>query len=115
MSKKIVIWPTVDMLDFQQKAPFESLEKRLKAASKISVIFLPNDNDINLYSCVLSCWEGGILLNKLFIPGGRLVHPSERILCAEVSSSHSWNIIVSRRYARDFKALFKVSRRDVLE
>ena len=52
---------------------------------KITLVFLSNTC---MYSCTLSSWENGISLNKLFILGGRLVHPLKRTGRAEACRSY---------------------------
>ena len=71
------------------------LQKGAKTAIKMSLPFLPNNNDTDRYSCILSSWENGIALKMLVIPR------------EDISSSHDDN---------PFQGVFKViSRKGNLE
>ena len=77
----------VAMGDCLQQAPFKNPQKRVKTASKISLVILPGNNDTLMHLCILSSWENEIPLNKLFILGGRLFHSPNRKAHAKVCSS----------------------------
>ena len=68
----------VEMGDLLQKASFENLQNRVKTTSKISLSSPPSNNDTWMCTCILSSWENGISLNKLFIPERRLFQSLRR-------------------------------------
>ena len=76
------------MGDFLQKAPFENLQDERKQQAKFPFVLLPSNNDSWMCSCVLSSWENGIPLNKLFTLGGRLFNPPNRKHVLNRDESH---------------------------
>ena len=97
------------MRDFLQKAPFEDLQNRAKTASKFPFVLLPSNNDSWMCSCILSSWENGIPLNKLFTLGGRLFNPPKRKHMLKLAESHRCEANTLGISAFDFRTFIKVS------
>ena len=88
---------------FLQKATFESLQKQVKAPSKISLfVLLPSNNDSWMCSCIMSSWENGIPLNKIFTLGGRLFNPPKGKHVLKRSESHLCEVNTSEILACNF-------------
>ena len=63
---------------FCRKPLPKTCKNERKTASKAPCVLLPSNNDSWMCSCILSSWENGIPLNKLFAPRGRLFNPPKR-------------------------------------
>ena len=75
------------------KKPFPKVQKKTSENDKQNFLgFLPNNNDTNMYSSISFSWENDILLNKLFIPGGRLIYFPKRIAGAKSCSNQCCKI-----------------------
>ena len=70
------------------RKPLPKRAKPMKTTSKISLVFLPSNYDTYMSSCILSYRENGILVNKSFTQGGRLVHHPKWITRAKAYRSH---------------------------
>ena len=102
----------VEIGDFLEKAPFENLQKQAKQQVKFPFVLLPSNDDSWMCSCILSSWENGIPLNKLFTLGARLFNlPKPKHVLKRVES-HRCEVITLRTFACNFSTFFKVSQRD---
>ena len=99
------------MEDFRQEVPFENLQERTNMTTRIALVFLLNNNDTNMYSNILACWENGILLNKLFMGGRTHSHPPKRIAHPKVCP----NCKGKDTRVRCFSAFLRVFGRDFFE
>ena len=98
---------------FCRKPLSKTCKNERKQQAKFSFVLLPSNNDYWLCSCILSSWENGIPLNKLFTLGGRLFNPPKRkhllkhsILSSSLCGKHLGI------FACNFSTSFKVSQRD---
>ena len=60
--------PSSPYVRVSTESPFHKLLKGVKTTSKLSLCFLPDNNDTYINSCILPSWENGIPLKGLFIP-----------------------------------------------
>ena len=61
---------------FCRKPLSKTCQNERKQQAKFPYVLLPSNNDSWMCSCILSQWENGIPLNKVFTLGGRLFnHP----------------------------------------
>ena len=102
----------VEMGDFLQKAPSENLQKRAKTAARFPFVPFPSNNDSWMGSCILSSWENGIPLRKLFTLGGRLFNSSKRKHVVKRAESHRCEVNTLGIFACNFGTFFEVSQRD---
>ena len=98
---------------FCRKPLSKTCKNEGKRRTTFLFVFLPSNNDIHMHSCILSSWENGIPLTKLFILGGRLFHSPKRIARAKAFSSHCCKVNTLGKLAHDFSTFFKVSRRNI--
>ena len=68
----------VEIEDFLQKDPLKACKNERKQQAKFLFVLLPSNNDSWMCSCIVSSWENGIPLNKLFTLRGRLFNPPNR-------------------------------------
>ena len=102
----------VEIGDFLQKAPVKNLQKRAKTSSKIPFVLLPSNNDFWMCLCILSSWENGIPLKKLFTLGRRLFNLPKRKHVLNRAESHHCEVNKLGIFACNFSTFFKVSQRD---
>ena len=91
---------------FSAESPFR---KPAKSECKHQVIFpfvlLPSNNDSWMFSCLLSPWENGIFLNKLFTLGAKRKQVLKR------AESRRCEVNTLGIFASNFSMFFKVSQR----
>ena len=103
----------VEIGDFLQKAPSENLLKTSEnSKQKFPFVLLPSNNDSWMCSCILSSWENGIPLNKLFTLGGRLFNRPKRKHMLQRAESHHCVVNTFETFACNFSAFLRVSQRD---
>ena len=59
-----------------------------KLQARFPFVLLPSKNGSWMCSCIVSSWENGILLNKLFTPSGRLFNPPKGKHVLKRAESH---------------------------
>ena len=79
-----------------------------KQQAKFPFVLLPSNNDFWVCSCILSSWENGIPLNKLFTLGGRLFNSSNGKHVLKRAESHRCEVNTLGILACNFSMLFKV-------
>ena len=103
---------SVEIGDFLQKVPFENLQSDRKQQAKFPFALLPSNNDSWMCSCILSSWENGITLNKLFTLGGRLFNRPNQKHVLKRAESYRCEVNTLGIFACNFSTFFKVSQRD---
>ena len=63
---------------FCRKPLSKTCKNDRKQQAKFPLVLLPRNYDSWICSCILSSWENGIPLNKLFTLGGRRFNPPKR-------------------------------------
>ena len=79
--------------DFLQIAPFENLQKQEKQHAKFPFVLHPGNDDSRLFLGILSSWENGIPLNRLFTLGGRLFNQPKPKHVLKRAESHRCEVI----------------------
>ena len=83
-----------------------------KQEAKFPFVLLPSNNDSWMCSCILSSWENGIPLNKLFTAGGRLFNYPKRKHVLKHAESHRCEVNTLGTFACNLSTFFKASQRD---
>ena len=102
-SKKEIFW---------RKPLSKTCKNERKQQAKFPFVLLPSNNDSLMCSCILSSWENGIPLNKLFTLGGRLFNLPKRKHVLKRAESHRCEVNTLGIFACNFSTFFKVSQRD---
>ena len=97
---------------FCRKPLSKNCKNERKQQAKCSFVLLPSNNDSWVCSCILSPWENGIPLYKLFTLEGRLFNPPKRKHVPQRAESHRCDVNTLGTFACNFSTFFKVSQRD---
>ena len=99
---------------FCRKPLSKTFKNERKQQAKFPFVLLPSNNDSWVCLCILSSWENGIPLNKLFTLGGRLFNPPKRKHVLKRAEGHRCEVNTLGTFACNFSVFFKVSQRDPL-
>ena len=80
---------------------------KLKEENEIPFVLLPSNNDSWLCSCILSSWENGIPLNKLFTLGGRLFNPPKPKQVLKHAENHRCEVNTLGTFACNFSTYLR--------
>ena len=111
-----VIYPALICYSFLRnrrisaESPFRKHAKNeRKQQAKFPFVLLLSNNDSWMCSCILSSWENGIPLNKLFTKGGRLFNPQKQKHVLNRAECHCCEVNTLGNFACNFSTFFKVS------
>ena len=97
---------------FCRKPLSKTCKNKRKQQAKCPFVLLPSNNDSWMCSCILSSWENGIPLNKLFILGGRLFTPPKQKHALKRAECHRCDVTTLGNFACNFSTFFMVSQKD---
>ena len=87
---------------FCRKPLSKTCKNKRKQQAKFPFVLLPSKNDSWMCSCILSSWENGIPLNKLFTLGGRLFNRPKRKHVLKRAESHRCEVNTFGIFACNF-------------
>ena len=97
---------------FCRKPLSKTCKNERKQQAKFPFVLLLSNNDSWMCSCILSSWENGLPLNKLFTLGGRLFNRPKRKHMLKRAESHRCEVNTLATFACNFSTFCKASQRD---
>ena len=91
---------------FCTKPLSKTCKNERKHKAKFPFVLLASSNDSWICSCILSSWENGIPLNKLFTLG-RLFNPPKRKLVLKCAESHRCEANILGIFACNFSTFLR--------
>ena len=92
---------------FCRKPLSKSCKNERELQAKFPFVLLPSNNDSWMCSCILSSWENGISLNKLFTLGGRFFNLPKRKHVLKRAESHRRDVNTVGIFAYNFSTFLR--------